>query len=61
VSSDGVLTGMIANTGSSLGAVSYPVRVTATNAAGASSTVAFSWQVAASCRQSVTLGACPQG
>jgi GH25 family lysozyme M1 (1,4-beta-N-acetylmuramidase) len=61
VSSAGVLTGMIANPGSSLSAVSYPVRVTATNTAGASSTVAFSWQVAASCRQNVTLGVCPQG
>ena len=60
VSSDGVLTGMITSTGSSLGAMSYPARVTATNAAGASSTVTFNWQVAASCPQHITLGVCPQ-
>jgi GH25 family lysozyme M1 (1,4-beta-N-acetylmuramidase) len=60
VSSNGVLTGMITSSGSSLGAVSYPARVTATNAAGASATVTFSWQVAASCPQHLTLGVCPQ-
>jgi GH25 family lysozyme M1 (1,4-beta-N-acetylmuramidase) len=60
VSSGGVLTGMITSTGSSLGAVSYPARVTATNAAGASSSVTFNWQVAASCPQHITFGACPQ-
>jgi hypothetical protein len=51
---------MITSTGSSLGAVSYPARVTATNAAGASSTVAFDWQVAGSCPQHITEGVCPQ-
>jgi GH25 family lysozyme M1 (1,4-beta-N-acetylmuramidase) len=60
VSSAGVLTGMITSTGSSFGAVSYPARVTATNAAGASSTVTFDWQVAASCPQRVILGVCPE-
>jgi len=60
VSSDGVLTGMVTSAGSSLGAVSYPARVTATNPAGASSTVTFQWQVAASCPQHITLGFCPQ-
>ena len=60
VSSDGVLTGTITSAGSSLRAVSYLARVTATNAAGASSTVTFNWQVAASCRQAITLGFCPQ-
>jgi hypothetical protein len=56
----GVLTGMIANARSSLGAVLYSASVTASNAAGASSTVRFSWQVAASCPQHITLGVCPQ-
>jgi GH25 family lysozyme M1 (1,4-beta-N-acetylmuramidase) len=60
VSSGGVLTGTITSTGSSLGAVSYPASVMVTNAAGASSTVTFSWQVAASCPQHITLGVCPQ-
>jgi hypothetical protein len=59
VSSGGVLTGTITSAGSSLGALSYPARVTATNAAGASSTVTFDWQVAASCPQHLTLGVCP--
>jgi GH25 family lysozyme M1 (1,4-beta-N-acetylmuramidase) len=59
VSSGGVLTGTITSAGSSLGAVSYRARVTATNAAGASSTVTFAWQVAASCPQHLTLGVCP--
>ena len=60
VSSDGVLTGMITTPRSSLGAVTYPATVTATNAAGAHSTVAFSWEIAPSCLQSVTLGVCSQ-
>ncbi len=60
VSPDGVLTGMITSNGYPLGAVSYPARVTATNAAGASSTVTFTWQVAASCPQHITLGVCSQ-
>ena len=60
MSSGGVLTGIIASTRSSLGAVTYPASVTATNAAGASTTVTFNWQVAASCPQHITLGVCPQ-
>jgi GH25 family lysozyme M1 (1,4-beta-N-acetylmuramidase) len=61
VSSGGVLTGMITSGGSSLGAVSYHASVTAANAAGASATVSFSWQVAASCPHPATYSACPQG
>jgi GH25 family lysozyme M1 (1,4-beta-N-acetylmuramidase) len=60
VSSDGVLTGMITSAGSSLDALAYAARVTATNAAGASSTVSFNWQVGASCPRHITLGVCPQ-
>jgi GH25 family lysozyme M1 (1,4-beta-N-acetylmuramidase) len=60
VSSDGVLNGMIAGTKSSLGALTYQSSVTATNAAGASTTVTFNWQVAASCPEHITLGVCPQ-
>jgi hypothetical protein len=56
-----VLTGMITSGGSSLGAVSYHASVTAANAAGASATVSFSWQVAASCPHPATYSACPQG
>ncbi len=46
--------------GSSFGALTYRASVTATNAAGASSTVTFDWQVAASCPAHLTLGVCPQ-
>ena len=60
VSSDGVLTGMIISTLSSLSAVTYQASVTATNAADASTTVTFDWQVAASCPAHITLGVCPQ-
>ena len=60
VSSGGVLNGMIASTKSSLGALTYQASVTATNAAGASTTVTFNWQVAASCPEHITLGVCPQ-
>jgi GH25 family lysozyme M1 (1,4-beta-N-acetylmuramidase) len=58
VTPGGVLTGMIIKTGSALGPVMYRATVTARNAAGASSTVTFNWQVAASCPQQVTLGVC---
>jgi GH25 family lysozyme M1 (1,4-beta-N-acetylmuramidase) len=60
VNQDGVITGMITSTGSSLGAVSYAASVTAKNAVGASATVRFSWRVAASCPGHVALGVCPQ-
>jgi GH25 family lysozyme M1 (1,4-beta-N-acetylmuramidase) len=61
VGQGGVLTGTITSTGSSLGAMTYPARVTATNAAGATSTVAFDWRVAASCPGHITtFGVCPQ-
>jgi hypothetical protein len=56
-----VLTGVITNARSSLGAVTYQAQVTATNATGASTTVAFDWQVAASCPEGhVTFGVCPE-
>jgi hypothetical protein len=60
VTSGGVLTGTIISTRSSLGAVTYQASVTAANAGGASTTVTFDWQVAASCPAHITLGVCPQ-
>jgi GH25 family lysozyme M1 (1,4-beta-N-acetylmuramidase) len=61
VGQNGVLTGVITNARSSLGAVTYQARVTATNATGASATATFDWQVAASCPEGhVTFGVCPE-
>ena len=61
VGQDGVLTGVVTNARSSLGAVTYRAQVTGTNATGASATAAFDWQVAASCAKGhVTFGVCPE-
>jgi GH25 family lysozyme M1 (1,4-beta-N-acetylmuramidase) len=61
VGQNGVLTGVITNARSSLGAVTYQAQVTATNATGASTTATFDWQVAASCPEGhVTFGVCPE-
>jgi GH25 family lysozyme M1 (1,4-beta-N-acetylmuramidase) len=61
IGQNGVLAGTITSTGSSLGAVTYQPHVTATNTTGASVTVTFDWQVAASCPElHITAGVCPE-
>jgi GH25 family lysozyme M1 (1,4-beta-N-acetylmuramidase) len=59
VTAGGVLAGMITSTRSALGPLMYRATVTARNAAGASATVSFGWQIATSCPNYLTFGVCP--
>jgi GH25 family lysozyme M1 (1,4-beta-N-acetylmuramidase) len=62
VTAGGVLAGMITSpsANASSGPVTYLSTVTATNAAGGSSSVTFDWQVAATCPNYLSFGACPE-
>jgi len=61
VTTSGVLNGIIARRSSNTasGPIIYHVTVTAKNAGGGSSTVSFTWQVAQTCPNYLTLSACP--
>jgi GH25 family lysozyme M1 (1,4-beta-N-acetylmuramidase) len=59
VSAGGVISGTVASTGHGVLPRTYRATLSARNAAGARSTVAFGWRVSPSCSRYLAKGACP--